>query len=105
MSVSEVNGLIAALRSGEETLDEVAERFRQRSWPRTRRPTPRTALEMAQQQDLEPDVPGSYDDVTAAYDRGEITALQYDVLSEAIADSIRAEAGRSESGTAPFPPG
>ena len=101
MNVSEVDDLIAALRSGDSTLDEVAERFRRRSWPRTRRRTPWTALEMAVQQDPEPDVPGSYDDVTAAYDRGELTALQYDVLSEAIADSIRAEAERSaESGTA-----
>jgi hypothetical protein len=34
-------------------------------------------------------VPGSYDDLTGAYDRGQLTAEQYDVLSGAVADSIR----------------
>jgi hypothetical protein len=92
MSTSEVADLIAALKSGDLTLDEVAERFRRRSWPRTRRPTPRTALEMADQQDPEPDVPGSYDELTAAYDGGEITRHQYRTLVEAAAESIRAEA-------------
>src|SRR5258708_4030327 len=101
MSTSEVDGLIAALRSGSLTLSDVAERFRHRSWPRTRRTAPQTALELAEQQDPEPDVPGSYDDLTAAYDRGHLTPEQYDLLSEAVADSIRAEAARSaESGTA-----
>lgn len=91
MSTSEVDDLICALRSGSVTLNEVAQRFRVRSWPRTRRTTPQTALELADQQDPEPDVPGSYDDLTGAYDRGELTAEQYDVLSDAVADSIRAE--------------
>lgn len=101
MSSNEVADLIAGLTAGESTLDEVAERFRQRSWPRTRRPTPRTALETAQQRDPEPDVPGSYDDLTAAYDRREITRDQYRTLVEAAADSIRAEAARSAgTGTA-----
>jgi len=53
---------------------------------------------MADQQDLEPDVPGSYDEVTAAYDRGELSAGQYDVLSQAVADSINAEAARAAEG-------
>lgn len=97
MSTSEVDGPISALRSGNLTLSEVTDRFRARSWPRTRRMTPRTALELAEQQDPEPDLPGSYDDLTGAYDRGELTAEQYDVLSEAVADSIRAEADHSAS--------
>ena len=92
MSTSEVADLIAALRSGDLTLYEVTERFRRRSWPRTRRPTPSTALEMADQQDPEPDVPGSYDELTAAYDTGKITRDQYRTLVEAAAESIRAEA-------------
>lgn len=97
MSTSEVDGLISALRSGNLTLAEITERFRARSWPRTRRPTPLTALELAEQQDPEPDVPGSYDDLTGAYDRGELTAEEYDTLAEAIADAIRAETDRSAS--------
>src|SRR5262245_53149356 len=92
MSESEVAGLITALRTGEVTLDELADRFRRRSWPRTRRATPTTSLEMAEQQDPEPDLPGSYDDLTGAYDGGDLTAEQYDALSSAVAESIRGQA-------------
>jgi hypothetical protein len=83
------------------TLEEVAEQFRRRAWKRARRQAARSYREMAEQLDPGLPVAGSIDDVTAAYDRGELTAVQYDVLSEAIADSIRAEAERSAgSGTA-----
>jgi hypothetical protein len=91
MASSDITDLIAALRAGTLTLDEVAERFRHRSWPRTRRRAPTTALESAKWLDPEPDVPGSYDDLTAAYDRREITWEQYRTLVEAAADAIRAE--------------
>jgi len=91
MATSEVTDLIAALRAGALTLDEVADRFRHRSWPRTRRPAPATPTEMVESLDPEPDVPGSYDDLSAAYDRREITREQYRTLVEAAADSIRAE--------------
>jgi hypothetical protein len=91
MAASEVTDLIAALRAGTLTLDEVAERFRRRSWPRTRKPAPRTATECADSLDPEPDVPGSYDDLTAAYDRKELSWEQYRTLVEAAADAIRAE--------------
>jgi hypothetical protein len=91
MATSEVTDLIAALQAGSLTLDEVAERFRRRSWPRTRRPAPTTATEMAESLDPPPDVPGSYDDLTAAYDRKQITWEQYRTLVEAAAESIRAE--------------
>jgi hypothetical protein len=93
MSASEVTELIAALRDGSLSLDEVAQRFRERSWPRTRKPEPGSYLEMASAglEDPEPDVPGSFDDVTAAYDRGELTREQYRTLAEAVAESLRAE--------------
>jgi len=91
MATSEVTDLIAALRAGALTLDEVADRFRHRSWPRTRRPAPTTPTEMVESLDPEPDVPGSYDDLSAAYDRREITREQYRTLVEAAADSIRTE--------------
>lgn len=90
MSGSEVNECIAALRAGWMSLDEVAERFRQRDWPPVRRPVPTTYAEMAQQQDAEADVPGSYDEVTAAYDRGDLTSHEYWVLSDAVAEAIDA---------------
>jgi hypothetical protein len=93
MSTSEVSDLIAAVRAGSMSLEEVAERFRRISWKRTRHAVPKSYLEQATiaQSDPEPDVPGSIDEVTAAYDRGELTQQQYRVLARAVADSINAE--------------
>lgn len=90
---SEVSDLIDALRDGTMTLDEVAQRFRERQWPRRRRPPPASYLEMAArvQEDPEPYDPNSFDDVTAAYHRGELSDSQYDTLAEAMAESKRAE--------------
>jgi hypothetical protein len=90
---SEVNELIAAFRNGTMTLEEVARRFRERSWPRTRTNEPQTYLEhaAAAQQDPEPDIPGSFDDVVAAYDRGELSHTQYRTLAEAAAQGMRRE--------------
>jgi hypothetical protein len=90
---SEVSNLINALRDGTMTLDEVAQRFRERQWPRRRRPPPASYLEMAAraQEDPEPYDPNSFDDVTAAYHRGELSDSQYDTLAEAMAASKRAE--------------
>jgi hypothetical protein len=93
MITTEVTELIASLRDGSLSLEEVAQRFRERSWPRTRRPEPTSYLELAAaaMEDPEPDVPGSFDDVVAAYDRGELTRAQYRTLAEAVAASLRAE--------------
>jgi hypothetical protein len=90
---SEVSDLIKALRDGTMTLDEVAQRFRERQWPRRRRPPPASYLEMADraQEDPEPYDPNSFDDVTAAYHRGELSDSQYDTLADAMAESKRAE--------------
>jgi hypothetical protein len=94
---SEVTNLINALRDGTKTLDQVAQRFRERSWPRRATPPPTTYLELAAaaQQDPEPYVPNSFDDVVAAYDLGTVTDKEYAVLSEAVADSKRAEDQRA----------
>lgn len=91
--INEVARMIDALQSGEMSLDEVAQQFRERSWPRNPRQEARDYLEMAAaaQQDPEPYVPGSFDDVVAAYDQGKITDTEYTVLSEAVAESKRAE--------------
>jgi hypothetical protein len=90
---TEVTDLINALRGGTMTLDEVAERFRQRSWPRRTAPAPTSYLERAAaaQQDPEPYQPGSFDDVVAAHQDGQINDHEYTVLSEAVAASKRAE--------------
>lgn len=96
--ITEVTELIAALRNGSLSLEEVAERFRERTWPRTRKPAPANYLEMAADalEDPQPDVPGSFDEVTAAYDRGELTRAQYRTLAEAVAHSLCAEDQRLE---------
>ena len=90
---SEVTDLIAALQDGSMSLDEVAQQFRERSWPRRRKPVPTTYLEMAAaaQEDPEPDVAGTFDDVDAAYERGDISDDQYDTLAKAMAEALRAE--------------
>ena len=99
MSSSEVTDLIVALRSGAMSLDEVAERFKVRSWPRTRgvRPGSYSDLTATAQVDPGGSVRGSIDDLTAAYDRGEITRDQYRTLAHAVAFAINAEAGRASS--------
>jgi hypothetical protein len=93
--VSEVTDLIGRYKAGELTLEQLAQRFRVRRWPRTTQPPPASYLEMAAraQEDPRPDIPGSYDDVTAAYARRELTREEYDVLSEAVLEAGRAEDG------------
>jgi hypothetical protein len=90
---NEVADLLDALHQGSMTLDEVAERFRDRSWPARKRPQPRSFLEAAaaDMEDPDPYIPGSYDDVVAAYDRGQLTDDQYAVLAKAIADATTPE--------------
>jgi hypothetical protein len=94
---SEVTELIDELWNGTMSLDEVTSRFRERSWPRRRKPEPGTYLELAAaaQEDPEPYVPGSFDDVVAAYDQGKLTDREYAVLSEAVAQSKRVEDRRN----------
>ncbi|MBO0835861.1 MAG: hypothetical protein J2P28_10120, partial [Actinobacteria bacterium] len=93
-SATDVTLLIAALRAGRVSIDEVAELFRRREWPPARRKPPATYVEMAEQMDVDVDVPGSFDEVTAAYDRGELSSDEYRVLSDAVADALNAAARR-----------
>jgi hypothetical protein len=88
---NEVTDMLDALHAGAMTLEQVADSFRRRQWPDRRRPRPESIQEMAAAELLDPDVyvPGSYDDVVAAYDRGRLTDPQYAVLARAIADAQR----------------
>jgi hypothetical protein len=70
---SEITQLIAALRSGTMNLEQVAQRFREREWPRRN-----TA-------------PGSFDEVDAAYEQGKLSEDEYDTLAAAMSESLRAE--------------
>jgi hypothetical protein len=76
MSSSEIQDLLAGLGSGQLTLK------------------PRDDAERAEQADPAPEVPGSFDDVLAAYERGELDRVQYRTLVEAAAESVRAEVQR-----------
>ena len=91
--MSEVTDLIGSYKAGELTLEELAQRFRARQWPATVPPPPSSYLEMAarSEQDPRPDVPNSYDDVTSAYARGDLTREEYDVLSDAVLEAASAE--------------
>ena len=88
---NEVTELIAALRNGMVSLDDVAQRFRERSWRVTSRPKSKNYLEFAAavQDDPDPLIPGSFDEVAAAYHRGDISHADYRVLADAAAESIR----------------
>lgn len=86
---NEVTELLTALREGTMTLDEVAQRFRQRKWPRRDRREPASYLEMAAAElnDSDPPVPGSFDDVADAYHQNKISRDQYRVLSQAATEA------------------
>jgi hypothetical protein len=90
---TDVTDLIEALQDGTMSLDQVAERFRQRSWPRRAASPPDSYLERAGAAQEDPDnyLPGSFDDIVAAHQEGRITDEEYTVLSEAVAESKRAE--------------
>jgi hypothetical protein len=94
--VSDVTDLLASYKAGELTLDELAERFRNRGWPRAA-PSPRSSsyLEMAAgaQEDPGSDVPDSFDDVEAAFFRHELSTEEYELLRRAVAEALDAENG------------
>jgi hypothetical protein len=95
--VSEITDLISSYKAGELTLDELAERFRSRCWPRgSRPPRPSDYLEMAAraQEDPGSDLPGSFDDVEAAFFRHDLSAEEYELLRRAAAEAPEVEDGK-----------
>jgi hypothetical protein len=96
---SEVTDLIAALRAGTMSLDEVARRFRERSWPDVATPEPQTYLEMAARSldDPEPYISGSFDDLLAAYYSDQVTLDEYEVLAQAAVEGMKAKGQRFDS--------
>jgi hypothetical protein len=91
---SEVTELIAGLRSGHITLDQVAERFRQRSWPDRDSQEPGSYQDLAARalDDPDPYVPGSFMDVLSAFDRHDLTLDEYEVLAAAAAEGMQQRA-------------
>jgi hypothetical protein len=84
-----VTAMIASYRDGKSTLDDLSLEFRARRWPQVPDVCPpeleqaRTAID-----DPEPYVPGSFDDVVLAYDRGWLSDSDYEVLSGAAAADL-----------------
>lgn len=77
--MSEVTELLARLRDGSMSLEEVAERFRQRQWPNRQVASPTDAREAfaAEERDPEPLLEGSFDEVYSAYMRHDLAKEQY----------------------------
>jgi hypothetical protein len=96
---TEITDLLEALRNHAMTLEDVAQRFRDRSWPGRTTPRPTGHFERAKSalEDPEPDLPGSFSEVTTAYDRGELTRAEYRVLAEAAAEAMRRGSAGHES--------
>jgi Zeta toxin len=84
-----VAAMIDAYRRGQLSLDGLGLEFRARRWPAVPAVCP-PALETASAavDDLEPYVPGSFDDVVLAYDLGKLDDEEYEFLAEAANVSV-----------------
>jgi hypothetical protein len=84
-----VTSMLTSFRDGKLTLDDLSLEFRARRWPQVPDVCPpeleqaRTAID-----DPEPYVPGSFDDVVLAYDRGWLSDPDYEVLAGAAAADL-----------------
>jgi hypothetical protein len=77
----EVTGMIDAWRAGRMTREDLVWQFRARNWPPVPSACPPDMTEArAAIDDLEPYVLGSFDDVVLAYDLGQLTDADYEVL-------------------------
>lgn len=83
-----VGAMISAYRRGQLGLEGLGLEFRARRWPEVPSACP-SRLEQAGPaiDDLEPYVPGSFDDVVLAYDLGRLSDDEYEFLAEAAACS------------------
>ena len=86
--MSDVTDMITAYRRGELTLDELAQRFRDRTWP-PRRLSPSALPEAYKREieDPEPIAEGSFDEVAGAYLQGEMSVEEYEVLVRAVGET------------------
>jgi hypothetical protein len=86
--VSDVTDMIAAYRRGELPLDELVQRFRDRTWPPRRlSPSPLHEAYKRETEDPGPIAEGSFDEVAGAYLQGEISIEEYDVLARAVGET------------------
>lgn len=82
LPASAVTTMLASYRAGQRTLDELLLEFRARRWSGIPAVCP-PGMEQARPaiDDLEPYVPGSFDDVVLAYDLGQLSAQEYELLA------------------------
>lgn len=93
--MSDVTELLDALSRGDKTVDEVATEFRTLPWKKgPKRPDTYQGLVKAEESDPEPQVDGSFDEVSTAYALGRIDDEQYAVLAKA-AGSARKPSSKS----------
>ena len=80
----EVTSMIDAYHAGSISREDLARRFRTRTWPAIPPACPREMSAAAPAvDDPEPYVPGSFDDVVLAYDLGKLTDPDYQQLAKA----------------------
>jgi hypothetical protein len=81
---SAITAMLAGYRDGRMSLDDLSLEFRARRWPQVPDVCP-PELEAARaaNDDPEPYVPGSFDDVVLAYDLGWLSGPDYDILATA----------------------
>lgn len=89
--MSDVTALLDQLTAGDIDLEEVADAFRTRTWPRrTRIPaTDATDLYALDMSDPEAEPEGSFTDVAAYYAAHRLTDQQYETLAEAAASAMK----------------
>jgi hypothetical protein len=82
LPASGVTTMLASYRAGQRTLDDLLLEFRARRWAQVPAVCP-PGMEQARAaiDDLEPYVPGSFDDVLLAYDLGQLNAQEYELLA------------------------
>ena len=86
--MSDVTDMIAAYGRGELTLDELAQRFRDRTWsPRRLSSSGLQEAYKRETEDPEPIAEGSFDEVASAYIQGEISVEEYDILARAVGET------------------
>lgn len=107
--MSDVTDTLDQLVAGQITLDEVAEGFRTRAWPRRVRVETRDATDLFRLDSADPedDPEGAFSEVAGYYARHLIDDQQYTVLAEAAAEAMKdapapgTPAGSVNEGTTP----
>lgn len=82
--MSEITAALRKLSAGQLSIEEVAQRFANRDWPKGNPPATLNEAFRRMEDDPAPIVPGSWDEVAVAYTNGLITDQQYETLYDAV---------------------